>query len=52
MTTLPVLADLDTVDDLPAVVESAPQSRTAVVARQLGLIAARPARNGPLKQEV
>lgn len=49
VTTLPVLADLDTVDDFPAVVEAAPLSRTADVAKQLGLIPAGRARNGQLK---
>jgi uncharacterized protein len=38
VTALPVLADLDTVDDLPAVVEAAPSSRTAAIAGRLGLI--------------
>jgi len=35
---LPELADLDTAEDLSAVVASAPTSRTAVLARRLGLL--------------
>jgi hypothetical protein len=34
----PVCRDIDTVDDLAAVAASIPASRTASVARQLGLI--------------
>ena len=35
---LPALADLDTVDDLPAVVGAAPGTRTAALAARLGLV--------------
>ena len=35
---LPTLVDLDTVDDLPAVVGAAPASRTAALAGHLGLV--------------
>ena len=35
---LPSLVDLDTVDDLPAVVDAAPESRTAALAVRLGLV--------------
>ncbi|MCA1681684.1 MAG: DUF2064 domain-containing protein, partial [Actinobacteria bacterium] len=35
---LPELADLDTVSDLPAVVDGRPTLRTALLARRLGLL--------------
>jgi rSAM/selenodomain-associated transferase 1 len=38
---LPTLVDLDTVDDLPAIVDAAPNTRTAAVAGRLGLLRSR-----------